>query len=181
MIPLAVLKRHLQITSVNFDDMLQTYIRWSQDAIEGYCEQPIAPQSVVVQVQNNIAVNTDANVLYAASLQGRNSLTAAWTTLALSEYIFDLERRVFSITTAYQYYQASIFLGFSVIPSAVERVCYEMCKEMAQNDGLLGGESTFRVTSIAKSKGGDTTTSSLKDLSSAHKALLNPYRIVHIR
>lgn len=180
MISLAQLKAHLQITSVTHDTLLTDYIAWAQNAIENYCEQPIAVQFVTQPVKSYEVL--DVRVITVAAVQGRNNITEAWTTLALQDYTFVTagQYQYIEIRESYTYYQASFLVGLSPMPASVVRVCYEMCKEMAANDGILGGESTFRVSQITKSKGGDATTTVLTNLSPAHKALLNPYRYVRI-
>lgn len=181
MITLTTLKSHLQIQSVTFDGLLANYILWATSAIEDYCEQPIAQQFRVLPVVNEHPL--DVNVLSVGFLQGRDDQAAAWQLLPLTEYavIDTAYSKAFRITAPYRFYQAGLLVGLQPIPRAIELVCYEMCKELAQNDGILGGESTFRVQSVAKSKGGDTTTTVLANLTNRHKQLLAPYRKISIR
>lgn len=180
MITLAQLKSHLQITSATHDALLTNYIAWAQAAIEDYCEQPIALQFITQPVRNYVSL--DVRVVSVAAVQGRDSITDVWTNLSLTDYTFidDGTHQYFEIREPYNYYQSGLLVGISPVPFAVVRVCYEMCKEMAANDGLLGGESTFRVSQITKSKGGDATTTVLTSLSTAHKSLLNRYKLVRI-
>ena len=180
MITLAYLKSHLQITSTTYDGLLTDYIAWAQQQIEDYCGQPLAVQFTTIPVKSYQIL--PVNVISIASVQGRNSVQDAWTTLSLTDYTFVTEGayQYLEIRSTYSYYQAGFLVGLSPMPASIVRVCYEICKEAAQNDGILGGEETFRVSQIAKSKGGDTQTTVLSNLSAIHKALLNPYKVVRI-
>jgi hypothetical protein len=181
MITLGYLKSHLQITSNAFDGLLNDYIAWATKQIEDYCEQPVAVTLRTIPVKSYEIL--PVNVLSIASVQGRNSIQQAWQTLSLLDYTLvtqDLTRQYLEIRSNFWQYQASLLVGISPVPAPIVRVCYEICKEAAQNDGILGGEETFRVSQIAKSKGGDTQTTVLANLSNAHKALLAPYKIVRL-
>lgn len=182
MIALGTLKEHLQInpSDTTFDGLLNDYIAWATYIIEDYCEKPIAPKLLTIPIQNYGVL--PVNVTFVASLEGRNSVTDAWTTLSLTDYNFAINGtyQFFVIESTYQYYQATVLAGLVPVPSTIVKVCYDMCKQMAQDDGILGGEATFRTVQTAKTKGGDTTTTVLKDLTSEHKRLLAPHKYVSL-
>lgn len=182
MIPLSTLKQHLQIDPLNttFDGLLNDYIAWATYIIEDYCERPIATKLLTVPVIPYGVLNVD--VTFVAALQGRDNVTDTWTTLSLLDYqlVTSGYYQYFVVNSTYRFYQASVLAGIVPIPRTIEKVCYEMCKQMAQDDGILGGEETFRTMQIAKSKGGDTTTTVFKELSSEHRRLLQPYKLITI-
>lgn len=180
MITLAHLKTRLRITAPTYDGLLQSYIDAATAIIEDYCEQPITAQSVSVIFSHRYRCGRFAHVQGVLSVEGRDSMLTAWNPLDPDDWVFVAEAdppEILILHPHYLLHRAALQVGYSVAPLALQEVCYEMVKTMAQDDGIVGQQSTFRVTSITRENDRDRTITEFRDLASRHKEVLNRYRL----
>jgi hypothetical protein len=179
MIPLATFKMRTRITDSAKDAQLQLYIDAAAECIELYCEQPFQPKTIVLAVTTGMRIVFEVQSVTA--LEGRNSAAEAWQTLPATAYALDQTPVLPVLTiheTPYREHRATLVVGYADVPYPLQEVCYEMAKEMAQDDGVLGQQSTFRVDAITRANGGDTVTTKFQSLAAKHRRILDRYRVI---
>lgn len=174
----------INIPDASQDARITGLIGQATAIINGICKQPVSGESVGFEFTGNLErvyllPYTVPVVL--TSLQYRATPDVAWTTVTGGfVYKADGVWHVYletSFTTGL--WKANMTIGYdgttNAVPADLESVCSEMVVELWKNTDFAGRENRFGLQSVAQSQGGQTQTTTYRDLSNRFRSRLAPY------
>lgn len=175
---------YINIPDASQDARISTLITQATAIIKGICKQPVDGEAVMfdfagTRERTYLLPYTVPVVL--TSLQHRSTPDEAWTTVT-GGFIYKADG-VWSLyyepnfTTGL--WRANMVIGYDgtthAVPADLESVCSEMVVELWKNTDFAGRENRFGLASVAQSQGGQTQTTTYRDLSTRFRQRLAPY------
>ncbi|HBB26309.1 MAG TPA: hypothetical protein DCZ59_08600 [Bacteroidetes bacterium] len=175
---------YINIPDSSQDARLTSLIGQATAIIKGICKQPVDGEAVGFEFAGTLERTyllpyTVPVVL--TSLQYRATPDVAWTTVT-GGFVYKADG-VWSLyyegglTTGL--WKANMTIGYdgttNAVPADLESVCSEMVVELWKNTDFAGRENRFGLASVAQSQGGQTQTTTYRDLSIRFRQRLAPY------
>ena len=175
---------YINIPDSTQDTRLTTLITQATSIIKGICKQPVDGEAVAfdfagTRERTYLLPYTVPVVL--TSVQYRGTPDEAWTTVTgVIAYKTD---GVWSLYYEGNFgtglWRANMTIGYdgttNAVPADLESVCSEMVVELWKYTDFAGRENRFGLASVAQSQGGQTQTTTYRDLSARFRQRLAPY------
>lgn len=174
----------VNIPDASQDGRLSALIVQAGAIIKGICKQPVDSEAVGFEFtgtreRSYVLPYTVPVVL--TSVQYRASPTEAWQTVtgAIVYKADGVYHLYYEGTFDAGLWKANLTVGYDgttyPVPADVETVCSEIVVELWKNTDFAGRENRFGLASVAQSQGGQTQTTTYRDLNTRFRQRLAPY------